>query len=97
MEIFKPCSSDKVASTSKTTLIEKEENVVGDYNTANVFNSFFSNIASNIKITEYSNCEPLANNISDPVLKSVVKYRNHLSILAIGEVCNKHHSLSFFF
>ena len=63
---------------------------MGDYNTANVLNTFFSNIVSNLNIAEYSNCEPLANNISDPVLKCVVKYRNHPSILAVGEVCNKH-------
>ena len=31
----------------------------------------------------------LANNIGDPVLKCIVKYRNHPSILAIGEVYNK--------
>ena len=72
------------------TLIDKEEITVGDHNTANVLNAFFSNIASNLNIAYNSNCEPLANNISDPVLKCVVKYRNHPSILAVGEVCNKH-------
>ena len=59
---------------------------MGDCNTAKVLNTFFSNIVSNFDIAEYSNCVPLANNISDPVSKCVVKYRNHASILAIGEV-----------
>ena len=59
---------------------------MGDCNTAKVLNTFFSNIVSNLDIAEYSNCVPLANNISDPVSKCVVKYRNHACILAIGEV-----------
>ena len=57
---------------------------MGDDNTAEVLNTFFSNIVSNLKIEGYSNCDPLANNIRDPVLKCIVKYRNHPSILAIG-------------
>ena len=79
------------------TLVDKEEITVGDYNTAKVLNTFLSNIVSNLNIAEYSNCEPLANNISDPVLKCVVKYRNHPSILALGEVCDKHSRLPFSF
>ena len=70
---------------------------MGDYNTDKLLNTFFSNIVSNLNIAEYSNCEPLANKISDPVLKCIVKYRNHPSILAIGEVCNKHSRLPFSF
>ena len=48
-------------------------------------------------IEGYSNCDPLANNIRDPVLKCIVKYRNHPSILAIGEVYNKNRRLPFSF
>ena len=73
---------DKVTSTYKMTLIDKKEILVGDYNTAKVsflifWNNFFSNTVSGLNIPEYSNCEPLANNISDPVLKYVGKCRNH--------------------
>ena len=94
---IKPFLSDKVRSTNKTTLIDKEEIIVGDNNTAKVLNTFFSNIVSNLNIAEYSNCEALANNICDTVLKCVVKYMNHPGILAIGEVCNKHSRLPFSF
>ena len=87
----------KVRSTNKMTLIDEEDISVGDYNTAQVLNTFFSNIVSNLIIAEYSNCEPLANNISDSILKCVVKYRNHPSILTIGEVCNKYSRLPFSF
>ena len=79
------------------SLIDKKEILIGDYNNTKVLNTIFSNIASNLLIAEYSNCEPLANNISDPVLKCVLKYRDHPSILAIGEVCNKHSRLPFYF
>ena len=68
-----------------------------DFNTAKVLNTLFSNIDNDLNIAEYSSCEPLANNISDTILKCVVKYRNHPSILAIGEVCNKHRRLPFSF
>ena len=79
------------------TLIDKEEIIVGEYYSAKVLNTFFFNIVSNLNIAEYLNCEPLANNISDPVLKCVVKHGNHPSILVIGEVCNIHPRLSFSF
>ena len=78
-------------------LIGKEKIIPGDYNTAKVLNTPFSNIVSNLNITGYSNWKPLANNISDPVLKCVVKHRNHPSMVAIGEVCNKHPKLLFSF
>ena len=86
---IKPFLSDEVTSTEKITLIEKEKIIVGDNNTAEVLNTFFPNIVSNLKIEGYSSCDPLVNNIRDPVFKYTVKYRNHPSILAIGEVYNK--------
>ena len=60
-------------------------------------NTFFSSIVSNLKIDGYSNSDPLANNIRDAVLKCIVKYRNHPSILAIGELYNKNRELPFSF
>ena len=66
-----------------------------DDNTVEVLNTFFSYIVSNLKIKGYSNCDPLASNIRDPVLKRIVKYRNLPSILAIGEVHNKGRRLPF--
>ena len=54
------------------TLIDKDKIIVGDYNTAKVLNTFFSNIVSNLNIAKYSNCKPLANNITDPVLTIIL-------------------------
>ena len=61
-------------------LLVKKEIIMGDYNTAKVLNTFFSKILCNLNIAQYLNCEA--------VLKRVVKYRNHPSIHAVGEVCN---------
>ena len=44
--------------------------------TAEVFNSFFSNILKNLKIPQYSNFDPIAQNIEVPTLKAIVKYKN---------------------
>ena len=52
---------------------------------------------SKLKIEGYSNCYPLAINIRDSALKSIVKYRNHPSILATGKVYNKTRRLPFSF
>ena len=57
---IKPFLSDKVRLANKITLIDNEEIIIDDYNSAKVFNTFFSNIVSNLNIAENSNCEPLA-------------------------------------
>ena len=75
--------SGKVTTINKMSLTDKEEINADDYNTAKVLNTFFSTIANKLNITEYSNRESLANNISAHVLKCAVKYRNHPSIFAI--------------
>ena len=57
-------------------LIEKVEFMASDYNPVKI-KFFFSNIVSNFNIAEYSKYETLAGNISDTILKCVVKHRNH--------------------
>lgn len=51
---IKPILSDRVASTNKFTLIEKDI-ITGYYNAAKVLNTFFSGIVSNLNIVECSN------------------------------------------
>ena len=75
-------------SREKVTLIEEDEIHESDINTAQILNIFFSNIVSNLKIVEYVNCDSISDKINDPVIKPSVKYRDHPSILKIGEVCN---------
>ena len=93
----KPFFSDKVTSSENITLIAEDEIIGNDSDTARVLNTFFSNIVSNLKIPEYTKYVPLSKFISDPVSKSIVKYRNHPSILKIGEVCHGSHATTFSF
>ena len=81
--------SDAILLREEITLIEEDDIVENRINTARIPNTFFSNIVSNLTIAEYANCDPISDNINNLVIKSVVKYRNYLSILKIGEVCNK--------
>ena len=87
-KIVQPFSSGEVNSSEKITLIEEDEIIGNNGDTARVLNTFFSNIASNLKIPEYTKCDPISEINSDSVLKSIMKYRNHPSILKIGEVCH---------
>ena len=84
-----------VRQTKRITLIDNGEVVATEQDNANVLNTFFSNVVNNLKIPQYADYDPIANNISDPILKAIVRYRNHPSILTIREVCKKSHKLSF--
>ena len=55
-------------STERITLIYNGEVVATQQDTVNVMNSFFSNVVTNLKITEYTDYDP------------IVRYRNHPSI-----------------
>ena len=94
---IKPLLSDKIVSREKVTLIEEDEIVESDVNTAQILDTFFSNIVSNLKIAEYANCHPISDSINNPVIKFIVKYRSHPSILKIGEVCNRKQRYLFSF
>ena len=54
-------------------------------------------IGSILKILEYTKCDRLSEFIRDSVLKSIVKYRNHPSILKIEEVCHDSSAIKFSF
>ena len=69
----KPFLSDKVTSTQKITLIETYKIVKIDNDAARVLNNFFPNIVRDLKIPDYNNCDPMAENIQEPVLKAIVK------------------------
>ena len=49
-------------------------------------NTFFSNIAGGLNIPEYVTNGPISDNISDPIIELIVKYRKNRSILTIGEL-----------
>ena len=85
---MKPFLSDKIVSKEQILLVEDEEIISEDSKIVESLNSFFSNIVKNLKIPGYRpHNDSLFENVSDPLLRVILKYRNHPSILTIGEVC----------
>ena len=78
--------SYKTPSDEKLTIIEKDKIIKTDSKTANVLNTFFSTIISNLNIPEYLVPDPISNDINDSVLKSILKYKDHRSIKAIEKI-----------
>ena len=58
-------------------------------------NTYSSNTVINLSVPEYNECEDISGNISDLLLKGIVKYRNHPSIKAIKRVSNSNDLFSF--
>ena len=81
----KPFLSDKTHGNDKIHLIENNELLKTDVETAEVFNEFFSNIVQKLNIPRFANDGPLVNNISDPTLKAILKYRKHPGVIAIRD------------
>ena len=49
---------------------------------AKVLITFFSNVVSNFNISRFPDSDTLIQNIKDPTLKAILKYRKHPSIIA---------------
>ena len=93
--VVKPALSNKVVSNEKITLVEQSNIVENDIKTATIFNDFFSYIITNLGIPQYIEGEPISQNINDPLMKAIVKYRLHPSIIAIKEKCVSSFPFSF--
>ena len=82
----------------KETIILKDSNrtITNNHELAETFNTFFSNIAKNLKLD--SNLVEITENlsISDPVLKAINKYEKHPSAIKIKEKM-KNKNMSFYF
>ena len=59
--------------SKEITLIEKNEIVSNDEDTAQVLNTIFSNIVDSLNIPEYVTNDPISDNISDLIIKLIVK------------------------
>ena len=95
----KPLLSDKIKSSEKITLVEQRENLDTDGNIddeivnddvkiAEIFNRFFSNAVIDLKIPDFHGAVPLADNISHPIFRAILKYANHPSTIAIKDLNN---------
>ena len=80
----KPFLSDKIVSKEQILLVENDEIISEDSKIAESLNFFFSNIVKNLKIPGYRHHnDSLFENVSDPILKVILKYGNHPNILTI--------------
>ena len=80
----KPFLSDKSKTSDKIHLNENGELLNSESETAEVLNNFL-NIVKNLKIPEYENLDRNFENVEDPVLRAILKYKNHPSITVIKE------------
>ena len=87
-KIFKPMLSKKIKSNERITRIENDEIIKTEKGTAKVLKAFFSIIVQNLDIQQYNVDDPICENMNDPLLKAIVRYRNHPSIVAIKKFCN---------
>ena len=54
-------------SSEKITLVTGEEIINEDWENTEILDTFFSNAVKNLKIPEYQETDPLANNIYHPI------------------------------
>ena len=65
-----------------------DEIVNDDVKIAEIFNRFFSNAVIDLKIPDFHGAVPLADNISHPIFRAILKYANHPSTIAIKDLNN---------
>ena len=96
---MKPLLSDELKSSKKITLVEQRETpdtdgsvdaeiVNDDVKIAEIFNRFFSNAVNDLKIPGFHGTVPLADNISHPIFRAILKYANQPRALAIKDLNN---------
>ena len=82
---IKPLLSDKSLNSDKIHFNKNGELINSESKTAKVLNELLSNIVKNLEIPEYMNLNPDFENVRDLVCKTILKYKNHPSNIAIKE------------
>ena len=78
-----PLFSNKVSRGEKIILTEAEKHISDDKKICKIFDNFFSNVVSDLKIPDYSNCFLPKNTCS---LSTIIEtFENHASMLNIKE------------
>ena len=77
--------TNKGVKNEKITMIKNGETLSKNEEIEENLNNFFSDKITNLKLLPYQDPATNAENIADPVLKAIVKYRNHASIRIINE------------
>ena len=63
-----------------------DEIVHDDVKIAEIFNRFFSNAVIDLKIPDFNGAFSLADNISHPIFRAILKYADHSSTIAIKDL-----------
>ena len=85
-KIVKPFLSNQSTSSEKITFIVDDEHITDEQKVANTFTDFSSSIATSLNLPELQNAEPLSDNLDHPTMKTIMKWRNHPSVLFITAV-----------
>ena len=94
-KVVKPMLSNKIVSNEKISLVEGDDIVKTEKETATILNNFFSNIVKKLEIEPYETNDNIFQNISDPVLQAIIRYRDHPSITAINKKCDASSHFTF--
>ena len=89
--------SNKIISDEKITIVEGDKIIRSDEETAKVLNEFFSNVVTNLNIPQFNQIDRTSDNISDPVIKAIMKGRTHSNVTAIKENCTSKSNFNFLF
>ena len=91
----KPSLFEKFNARERISWIENVEIVKTEKETAEIFNSLFGNIVKNVNISQYSDFDPIIENVKDLTIKGILRYKKHTSVLAIRTKCNRNGIFSF--
>ena len=79
--VVKPNFSNKIVGTNRVMLRDSGRIISDTEKVADTFNKFFVNIGNTLKIYKDKRFLIETNEVFDPTLKAVKKYRTHLKIL----------------
>ena len=82
----KPSLSEKLNTRERISVSENGEIVKTEKETADVFNNFFDNTVKNLNNSQYSDFDPVIENVKDATLKVILKYEKHPTINVRGMV-----------
>ena len=83
---MKPLLSDKCRFPVNVTLVKENDVISDNSKIADVINDFFINAVKDLNIAISGDILCEANNMKDPVLKAIEKYKKHPSIKAIAGI-----------
>ena len=94
-ETIKPFFTDKGVTNEKITLAGNGETLPKNEEIAENLDNYFSDIITNRKLLPYEDPTTNPENIVDPVLKAIEKYKNHANIRIINDKCKTNSVFTF--